>query len=75
MQVDNRFCRNCPHHRDSHIVRYHVHLINQRLIGPTCYGETLSGGQCDCPEYVPKDNLEYLEYCEAKRNSNETAKR
>ena len=53
MQTDNRFCRNCSHHRDGHI----------------------TPGICYCPEYVPKDNLEYLEYCEAKRNSNETAKR
>jgi hypothetical protein len=42
-----------------------------------CYGRLVPLGKssgwtdCNCPEYVPKDNLEFLEYCEAKRNSNE----
>jgi hypothetical protein len=68
MQADNRFCRNCLHHRDGHI-------SYPGLRG--CYGEdkfTVNGlyytHECHCPEYVPKENLEYLEYCEAKRNSN-----
>jgi len=79
MQADNRFCRNCSHHRDGHITRFHMHLLSQRLVGQACYGnETREGarGNCDCPEYIPKDNLEYLEWCvENKRSQYETAKR
>ncbi len=78
MQADNRFCRNCHHHRDGHITRSHMHLLSQRLVGQACYGnETREGarGNCYCPEYIPKDNLEYLEWCVDKRRSYETAKR
>jgi len=76
MQADNRFCRNCPHHRDGHIVRWHVHLSYQHLVQDACYGESLSGiGNCPCPEYIPTENLEYLEWCVYKRSQYETAKR
>ena len=65
MQADNRFCRNCPHHRDGHIGHVHPHLIFGQLVSRACYGESLLGTPvtgCRCPEYLPKDNLEYLEY-------------
>jgi hypothetical protein len=79
MQADNRFCRNCPHHRDSHLSSPE----NRYLYNKVCFGQEQIKIKdlyyiefCRCREYLPKDNLEYLEYCEAKRNSsNETSKR
>jgi len=75
MQVNNRFCRNCPHHRDGHVRRdpsYPQYCIRQ-----ACYGDDLSFRDrvCRCKEYVPKENLEYLEWCADKRSFNEIAKR
>jgi hypothetical protein len=58
MQADNRFCRNCEHHRDGHVII----ALNK------CFGGNDTGNaMCDCPEYIPEDNLEYLEYCVAKK--------
>jgi hypothetical protein len=75
MQADNRFCRNCPHHRDGHI-----HSNSYRVINQFCYGYLYNQDKrtldpCICNEYVPKDNLEYLEWCVEKRRSYETSKR
>jgi hypothetical protein len=80
MQADNRFCRNCSHHRDGHIKHAHPHLIFGQLVSRACYGrpsnESIGApGICYCEEYIPKDNLEYLEWCVDKRRSYETAKR
>jgi hypothetical protein len=78
MQVDNRFCRNCGHHRDGHITICHLHLICNRVVGRACYGSGYpytNMDSCSCPEYVPKDNLEYLEYMSHKKEAiNETPK-
>jgi hypothetical protein len=77
MQADNRFCRNCPHHRDGHIAGLNWNRMRHSTDYRNCYGEIDDPDDdrlimpCLCSEYIPKDNLEYLEYCEAKRNSNE----
>ena len=77
MQADNRFCRNCPHHRDGHIAAHNWNSMRHSTDYRNCYGritdpyENAWTMECDCKEYVPKDNLEYLEYCVAKRNCNE----
>lgn len=72
MQADNRFCRNCPHHRDGHI-----HSNNYKVINQICYGYAYLNERtepCWCDEYVPKDNLQYLEWCVDKRSYNETSR-
>ena len=78
MQADNRFCRNCPHHRDGHITSNNWNRMRHPTDYQACYGNTYINGlyyACDCREYIPKDNLEYLEWCVDKRRSYETAKR
>ena len=82
MQADNRFCRNCPHHRDGHITAYNFDKMEHPLAFRVCYGEDKVKIKdlyyiefCECGEYVPKDNLEYLEWCVDKRRSYETTKR
>jgi hypothetical protein len=78
MQADNRFCRNCPHHRDGHITAYNLDKMEHPLAFRVCYGSNDSYYDipCNCKEYIPKDNLEYLEWCvENKRSQYETAKR
>jgi hypothetical protein len=79
MQADNRFCRNCPHHRDGHLSSLEDRYLSNRV----CFGEdrVIRNNRyfvefCSCHQYVPKDNLEYLEWCvENKRSQYETAKR
>jgi hypothetical protein len=71
MQADNRFCKNCPHHRDGHITAYNFDRMNTPMSFKVCYGNTYINGlyyDCDCSEYIPKDNLEYLEWCVDKRS-------
>lgn len=66
---DNRFCRNCPHHRDSHLTTSYPSNYNLRRV---CFAEhqTSLGYSmpCMCPKYMPLDNLEYLEVVYAKRS-------
>jgi hypothetical protein len=61
MQEDRRFCRTCRHHIDGHNIRY----INLRT--GACYGVYYNGKSdrmenCICLDYIPSENLEYLEY-------------
>jgi hypothetical protein len=74
MQADNRFCRNCPHHKDGHIKYRYYEVYPGEIKRRTCYGN-IYGVPCSCEEYVPSDNLEYLEWCVDKRSQYETSKR
>jgi len=57
--VDIKRCRNCNH----------AHLAEQ----PGCIDQdgwnTVFVAHCPCKEYLPKDNLEYLEYLDKKKES------
>ena len=74
MQADNRFCRNCPHHRDGHLG--HQMRFRERI----CYGNIVDPEDdnllmnCPCKEFVPKENLEYLEWCYNKNVYNSNTK-
>ena len=80
MQADNRFCRNCPHHRDGHIAAHNWLRMKHSTDYQACYGEVDDPDDpclimpCPCLGYAPKDNLEYLEWCVDKRSSNETSR-
>jgi phospholipase C len=55
--IDIKRCRNCNH----------AHLAEQ----PGCIdqeGWNTIFVVCKCTEYLPKDNLEYLEYLDKKKN-------
>jgi hypothetical protein len=54
-------CRNCDHADFLHVKTYYYHCGRDV--------STIWDEACPCKEFVPSDNLEYLEYCEAKRNS------
>jgi hypothetical protein len=58
-----KYCRNCNHAYWLHSTTWYWSCGRK----PRDNFDKI----CPCMEYVPSDNLEYLEYCEAKRNSNE----
>ena len=69
---NSEFCRKCSHNRDSHL-RYIDFDIEEKPIQHVCYGNEYeySGAfmqRCRCPEYIPKDNIEYLEYLVEKES-------
>lgn len=52
-------CRNC----------HHAHLVgNPGCIEITGFSNLVYFSTCQCPEYVPSDNLEYLEYLDKKKS-------
>lgn len=58
-------CRTCYHFRFLHISEYKeptYFMFDQRCDPQTDHG-------CDCKEYIPKDNLQYLEYLYDKKKA------
>jgi len=53
-------CRNCPHFKFAHYSACYASIDDKRI------GHAIP---CDCPEFVPLDNLEYLEWKVDKQNA------
>jgi hypothetical protein len=56
---------NCFHSKLDHHILEVYDTGAQTLFGWCVYSEY---GQCPCDSFTPMDNLEYLEYEDAKRN-------
>jgi hypothetical protein len=59
-------CRNCKHNN-----AWHVNGHNNEIIVPCGHSKSWHGkdGNCECENFVPTDNLKYLEYILDKRTS------
>lgn len=57
--VDIKRCRSCNH----------AHLAEQPGCVDTNGYDVVFQSICSCKEYLPKDNLEYLEYLDKKKTS------
>jgi hypothetical protein len=65
-------CRNCSHPGWVHVKTYYYSCGRKPRNNND---EFYSNEICPCKEFVPSDNLEYLEWCVEKRRVYETSKR
>lgn len=53
-------CKACDHEVDLHAVGKFAKVVSYFLSGQ--YGKCMAGPWCQCRQYLPKDNLRYLEW-------------
>jgi hypothetical protein len=64
MSSSHTLCRNCNHIDWLHVKTYYYHCGRTPSFDEYYFDDHRI---CPCQEYVPKDNLEYLEWCLAKK--------